>query len=140
ARGPAELLDLAEVGVAALAERGTPFPEAEADLAMARAEAARHRGEDASALWRTAADRYTALKQPYPAAYARFRLAEAAARDRRTRTEATTTAGAAYQEAGRLGAARLAADLEALARRSHLTLAGPPARRTRPASAAAARL
>src|SRR5262249_60112069 len=84
ARGPAELLDLAERGVAALAERGTPFPEAEADLALARAEAARHRGEDSVALWRAAADRYTPPPQPHPARDARFPVAEAPPRDPRT--------------------------------------------------------
>src|SRR5262249_58214349 len=84
ARGPAELLDLAERGVAALAERGTPFPEAEADLALARAEAARHRGEDPVALWRAAADRDTPLPPPHPPGYPRVPGAGGPARAPRT--------------------------------------------------------
>src|SRR5262249_59573827 len=107
--------------------RGTPFPEAEADLATARAEAARHDGRDTVPLWRAAADRYTALSEPYPAAYARFRLAEALAADRRARVAANAAAGAAHEEATRLGATRLAPDRPAPARPRHPTLTRPPA-------------
>src|SRR5262249_59212657 len=95
ARGPAELLDLAERGVAALAERGTPFPEAEADLALARAEAARHRGEDSVALWRAAADPYTALPPPHPPGHPRVPGAPALA-GRPRPAPAAATAPAAH--------------------------------------------
>src|SRR5262249_37453258 len=71
-----------------------------------------------------------------------FRLAEALAADRRGKAAANVAAGAAHQEATRLGATRLAADIRALARRCHLTLAltGRPAGRPEPVSEAERRL
>lgn len=129
---PGELLDLAEHGVAALAARGTPFPEAEADLASAQAEAARYRGELVPEAWREVARRFDALNQPFPAAYAQFRLAEALA-DLHKRPQAAKAAGTARDLATRLGAAGLVRDIDALVTQARLHLPDQP---TKPASAA----
>jgi DNA-binding CsgD family transcriptional regulator len=130
-----------------IAAEGVGGPVEAAELATAEAEYARATGserpaEDAAApsgrdggaadtpavLWARAADLWQALKRPYPAAYARWREAEAlmAARDRdgaaRAASEALTTAR-------RLGGVWLAEEVESLVARARLQLGdGAPAR------------
>ena len=74
------------------------------------------------------ADRFDALAEPYPAAYARLREAEALLTrggDRRTATERLAAAHATTVE---LAAQPLREDVEALARRARLSpLPAPPA-------------
>jgi DNA-binding CsgD family transcriptional regulator len=126
-RGAAEYLEAAVEAVAAQAGRGARSPEAEADLASARAEHARAQGTPAPGLWRDAASRYTELAEPYPRAYTRYRLAEALAGTVRTRLAAATEVEAALAEALQLGALPLAEEVEAFRRRGGLHAVRPPA-------------
>jgi ATP/maltotriose-dependent transcriptional regulator MalT len=100
----------------------------EAELAMAEAEYARAVGnapdaasDDGAGLWSRAAAGWEALGRPYPAAYARWREAEAlmSARDR---DGAVRAASDALATARRLGSAWLADEVESLAARARLTL------------------
>jgi DNA-binding CsgD family transcriptional regulator len=91
----------------ALAHRATAYAECD------RSDAAR---------WDEAAARWEALAEPYPAAYARLRQAEALLAARADRTQATTLLTAALATATALGAVPLREDGEALARRAHLRL------------------
>jgi DNA-binding CsgD family transcriptional regulator len=108
------------------------FPANGADAlayrALAQAERERAAGAPDAALWRAAADRFDALSEPYPAAYARLREAEALlARGggRRLATERLTTA---HARAVALAARPLREDVEALARRARIPpLPGPAA-------------
>ncbi len=121
---------LARVRVAA---EGAAGPLAAAELASAEAEYARTTGSDAAAPWAVAADSWEELKRPYPAAYARWREAEAlmTARDREG---AARAAADALATARRLGSAWLAEEVESLAARARLQLGEES-----PAAAAAAR-
>ena len=126
-RGAGEYLDLAEDALATQIGRGARSPEAAADLATGRAEHARAAGTPAPELWQDAVERYAALSEPYPQAYARYRLAESLAGAMRTRVAAATESETAHAEAVRLGAVPLAADIEAFRRRHSLHLVNPPA-------------
>jgi DNA-binding CsgD family transcriptional regulator len=92
-----------------------------AQLAIAVAEHARATGSDSAGLWRAAAASWDELSHPYPAAYARWREAEAlmASRDREG---ARRAASAALTAARRLGSAWLAEEVESLAARARLQL------------------
>jgi DNA-binding CsgD family transcriptional regulator len=85
--------------------------------------------------WQEAAARWGALAEPFPAAYARLRQAEALLAARTDRTHATTLLTAALATATALGAVPLREDIEALARRAHLRL-GVVGERPAPAEAA----
>ncbi|WP_275423832.1 helix-turn-helix transcriptional regulator, partial [Virgisporangium ochraceum] len=105
------------------------LPEAEAVRRQCLAEHSRVDATDpadTARLWEETADGWDALGRPYPAAYARWRRAEAAltARDQHSATEA---ARAAYDSAIRLVAVPLRTELESLARRSRLVLTEPVA-------------
>jgi ATP/maltotriose-dependent transcriptional regulator MalT len=129
-------------------------PVEEAELAMAEAEYARAvgsapdaagdgangavgnapdaAGDDGAGLWFRAAGAWEALGRPYPAAYARWREAEAlmSARDR---DGAVRAASDALATARRLGSAWLADEVESLAARARLTLGADAAPRARTA-------
>jgi DNA-binding CsgD family transcriptional regulator/tetratricopeptide (TPR) repeat protein len=92
-----------------------------AQLATAEAEYARATGAGPASLWATAAERWDGIGRPYPAAYARWREAEAlmAARDRDGAVRAAT---AALASARRLGSVWLAEEVESLAARARLQL------------------
>ena len=107
-------------------------PDAIAHLRLARAERARLAGDgepaaegpdlDRAAAWAAAVSAWDDLGEPYPAAYARLRQAEAlliAANDRRG---AAALLGSAHATAATLGAAPLREAIEALARRARLDL------------------
>jgi DNA-binding CsgD family transcriptional regulator len=105
-------------------------PVEEAELAMAEAEYARAVGTAPDAadddragagLWSRAAAAWEALGRPYPAAYARWREAEAlmSARDR---DGAVRAASDALATARRLGSAWLTEEVESLAARARLSL------------------
>ena len=96
-------------------------PSALAHRAVARAEAARAAGEDAGPEWALAATAWEAVGGRYPAAYARWREAEAVLRGGR-RAEAADTLRAAHVDAGDLGAALVREELEALARRARVDI------------------
>ncbi len=100
------------------------------------AEAERLAGTLPTDQWAVAATALAAVYQPYLAAYARFREAEARFADRTDRTGAERALRGAYEEARALGAAPLRRDIEALARRARIELAapGPPGGEPEPAA------
>ncbi|HEX8120391.1 MAG TPA: AAA family ATPase [Solirubrobacteraceae bacterium] len=119
----------------ALAEEGASSPDARERprvpvyLALTVAEAARARGESDPAAWAALAARWEELTDPYEAARARRREAEAhaGAGDRAAAQEA---AARAYETAQQLGARWLVDELDVLARRARLRLGDaeePPA-------------
>jgi DNA-binding CsgD family transcriptional regulator len=119
-----------------LAAMGTLAPEdALVSRAMARqcqAEHARLHGRADAACWARVAAGWDALGQPYPAAYARLRQAEALLAVTGSRAQAREVLNQAATAARQLGAAPLLREIELLARRSRLRLddpAGAPERR-----------
>jgi ATP/maltotriose-dependent transcriptional regulator MalT len=104
-----------------VAAEGAGGPVEAAELATAEAEYERATGTDPANLWAAAAESWEQLKRPYPAAYARWREAEAlmAARDR---DGAARAAVSALATARRLGSAWLAEEVESLAARARLQL------------------
>jgi ATP/maltotriose-dependent transcriptional regulator MalT len=133
ARAGAELL----ARLRQLAAAGTPEPETTAWVVVGEAELTRLEGRSDPERWAAAAAGWEALSQPYPAAYARWRQAEALLARRGSRAEATSALRPAHQTADRLAAAPLRREVEDLARRARIDLAGPRAG-TEPAPARAA--
>jgi DNA-binding CsgD family transcriptional regulator len=82
-------------------------------------------GADEAQAWADAADQWADLRQPYPAAYARFREAEAVLSSRARSARAATALREAYEVAVRLGAEPFRREIEDLAGRARLTLAAP---------------
>jgi DNA-binding CsgD family transcriptional regulator/tetratricopeptide (TPR) repeat protein len=107
----------------------TPWgPEFAAHLATCEAEWTRVVGESDPERWQSAVDAWDKAGQPYPAAYARWRLAEALL-VRMDRQEAERALGAAHAVSVRLGARPLRHELEQLARRGRIELdTGPDGR------------
>jgi DNA-binding CsgD family transcriptional regulator len=95
----------------------------DAFLAICAAEVSRAHREHAPALWQSAAVAWLALARPYPAAYARYRRAEAILASRGPRSEATADLRAAHGMATVLGALPLRGDIETLARQARIELA-----------------
>jgi len=106
---------------------GSPSPETDALLATCEAEWTRVEGTSDPGRWQAAADAWDKADQPYPGAYARWRLAEALLGARLDREQAVRAAREAHATAARLGAAPLRVQLEQLARRSRIDLAPKPA-------------
>ena len=107
-----------------------PPPKALALREQAHAELATpDRPDDAARGWAAAAASWTALADPYRAAYAQLRHAEALLALRGKRAEAAHALQRARRAAGDLGAALLTREIEALARRARLgmELAAPVA-------------
>jgi DNA-binding NarL/FixJ family response regulator len=100
-----------------------PLPETVAWLATAEADHARAHGRDNAQTWAGVVKEWDRIGQPYPAALARYRQADALLRERGDRGQAATAARTALQVADRLGAEPLAADLRRLAQRGRLDLA-----------------
>jgi DNA-binding CsgD family transcriptional regulator len=88
-------------------------------------ERARLEGRSDSILWQKAAAAWSALGQPYPAAYAQWRQAEALLASRTPRAQAEGPLRAAHAVAVRLGAAPLRRELESLAHRGRIRLEVP---------------
>ncbi len=106
----------------------TPWgPEFEAHLASSEAEWTRVVGEPDPDRWQTAVDAWDKTGQPYPAAYARWRLAETLLATREDRERAEQAMREAHATAVRLGARPLRLELEQLGRRSRVTLRGDAA-------------
>jgi DNA-binding CsgD family transcriptional regulator len=118
----AALLD--RLGQAAQGPAAAGLPELAAWQATARAEQARQHGRPDPAAWATAVAAWERLGQPYRAAYAGYRQAEAhlATGDR---DRAAAVLGRAAEVTGRLGARPLDGEIQALARRARLDLAPP---------------
>jgi DNA-binding CsgD family transcriptional regulator/tetratricopeptide (TPR) repeat protein len=91
---------------------------------MCRAELGRAQGASDPESWRDVAARWSALLNPYPAAYAQLRRAEAllAAPARRPPAEFAACLKAAATTARGMGAAPFLADIEAVAARGGITL------------------
>jgi DNA-binding NarL/FixJ family response regulator len=101
------------------------FPVTGADAlayrALAVAELVRADGAPDPAPWRVAADHFDALAEPYPAAYARLREAEALLTGGGDRRAAAERLAAAHAAAAALTAKPLLEEVEALARRGRIS-------------------
>jgi DNA-binding CsgD family transcriptional regulator len=111
-------------------------PTTRAYLATARAELARARGADAAEAWAAAARAWDAVAAVPLATYARWRRAEVLFLAGGERSAAADLLQGAYAVAARLGAAPLAGEIEALARRARVSVA--PEETTRAATEDAA--
>ncbi len=100
-----------------------PSSEATAALRTGRAELTRLTGSPDPDRWREAVTTWDAIGFPYAAAYARFRLAEAALATGRE-DEAERELRAAWDTANRLGARPLTDALDRIARRARVPLTG----------------
>jgi len=103
---------------------------------LAQAEWSRLEGRPDPEAWQQAAESWERAEQPYRAAYARFRRAEALLGVRAPRAQIQPVIAAAHQTAVRLGAAPLGREIELLAGRGRLHLEQPA--RPAPASQAPA--
>jgi DNA-binding CsgD family transcriptional regulator/tetratricopeptide (TPR) repeat protein len=121
--------------VGAAAEDGGPVEQAW--LRSAEAEHARANGKADSATHEAAAQAWEAVDRPYPAALMRWRAGEAlvAAGEREA---ATATLERAHAVAARLGAGWLRGEIEGLAARARLVLAGGDGAPAEPVAAAVA--
>jgi DNA-binding CsgD family transcriptional regulator len=99
--------------------------------ALVTAELVRATGEADVTAWQAAAETWQAAAEPYPLAYTLLRLAEAAA-VAGDRPAASRSVREAYALASRVGAAPIADEAAALARRSRLSLDKPDADAVRP--------
>jgi DNA-binding CsgD family transcriptional regulator len=104
---------------------------AEPYLALCDAEVTRLEGDSDPEAWARTATAFETLPQPYDAAYARYREAEALLAGRRDVRRTRSSLQAAWETATRLGARPLAAVVEGLAKRAgiELTREGAGARR-----------
>src|SRR5215213_6342989 len=99
-----------------------PTPRAGALAVLGEAELARLEGRGDPGPWAAAAAAWERLGEPYPAAYARWREAEALLLGGLPRERVEASLRAAHRTAGELGAAPLLAEIEGLARRGRLDL------------------
>jgi DNA-binding CsgD family transcriptional regulator len=105
-----------------VAERPVFTALSNAWVLLCEAEASRlHRDPDPDA-WAATAASWDTLSRPYPAAYARWREAEARLAARGDRATATATLRTANEAAERLGAEPLAREIASLAARARLNL------------------
>jgi DNA-binding CsgD family transcriptional regulator len=117
------LLD--RLGQAAAGPAGASIPALAAWQALGLAERTRQQGPSDPTAWAAAAAAWERLGQPYRAAYAGFRQAEAILASTGDRTSAATALRRAAAITGRLGARLLDTEVRALARRARLDLAPP---------------
>ena len=106
-------------------------PRVGAVAALCRGELGRIADSSDPATWDDAASAWMRLERPAPAAYARFRSAEATLRGRGDRATAATNVRSAHATAVKLDAAPLRDEIEALARHARIDLdvAAPQDRR-----------
>jgi DNA-binding CsgD family transcriptional regulator/tetratricopeptide (TPR) repeat protein len=124
---------LERLGQAAQGPAAAGLPELAAWHALGLAEQTGQHGRADPAAWAAAAAAWERLGQPYRAAYAWFRQAEALLAGHGDRDVAAAVLGRAAEVTGRLGARLLDGEVGALARRARLDLA-PPAGATAPAA------
>jgi hypothetical protein len=98
------------------------FPEVRAHGLAAHAELSRLADVPDPAAWVAASSAWEELGRPYDIAYARWRQAEALARRRGRRDEVADALARAHEAASQVGAARLLAEIERLARRSRIAI------------------
>ena len=113
---------LGVVRVYAVANLANFAPQTQAWFALSTAERGRASAASDSGAWAAAAQACRAVSMPYPEAYARWRLAEAALAGRGRRGEAAESLRAAAAIARRLGAKPLMREIELLARRARLEI------------------
>jgi DNA-binding CsgD family transcriptional regulator/tetratricopeptide (TPR) repeat protein len=99
-----------------------PTPPTRAYAAVGEAELARLAGRSDPSLWAAAAQAWEQLAEPYPAAYARWREAEALLLAGAGRERVEVSLRTAYATARALDAEPLCAEIEGLARRGRLSL------------------
>jgi DNA-binding CsgD family transcriptional regulator len=130
---PAEIAQRC-AGLAGIAARlGTPALPSRGYEALVAAERARADGAAEVAAWLAAVTAWQQAAEPYPLAYALLRLAEAHLAGG-ARTAAAEPVRQAHAIAGRIGAAPIAAEAAALARRARLSLGQSPVPRSAAAS------
>jgi DNA-binding CsgD family transcriptional regulator/tetratricopeptide (TPR) repeat protein len=115
------------------ADGAVPTPRTGAQVLLCQAELARLEGRGDPGPWAAAAAAWERLGEPYPAAYARRREAEALLLGGVARERVEASLRAAHRSAGELGAAPLLAEIEALARRGRLDLEPGPGSAPAPA-------
>jgi DNA-binding CsgD family transcriptional regulator len=108
-------------GIALYLDGGAP-PEALAFEALLRGECARARGRSETAAWEDAARRFGELSQPYRAAYAEMRAAEARALAGTPARQIAEQLRRAHAVALELGITPFRKEVESLARRTGITL------------------
>jgi DNA-binding CsgD family transcriptional regulator len=113
-----------------MGRRQVSFPEAAVEAAVAEAEFDRLAGRAAPGRWAEVAEGWERLARPYPAAYARWREAEARVAHRDAR--AADVLRQAHSVAEDLDARVLAEETAALARRARIDLTVPTAPPTPP--------
>jgi DNA-binding CsgD family transcriptional regulator len=115
----AQMLELADLAAAA----AVPVRAAVSGYVyLCDAEASRFSGRSDPQTWSLAAQTWTDLGHPYPACYARYRLAEALFGHRARAAGALEALAAAHEVATRLGAGPLLHEIELLARRAAVVL------------------
>ncbi|HEX8861127.1 MAG TPA: response regulator transcription factor, partial [Actinomycetes bacterium] len=102
-------------------------PTVEASLLTAEAEWSRVTGASDPGRWERSAEAWAAIGYPWVTAYARWRQAEALLTGGAPRPAAAEVLATAWTLAQGLGARRLAAEIDALARRARIDLAPPQA-------------
>jgi DNA-binding CsgD family transcriptional regulator len=107
---------------------------AEPHLALCEAEVTRLDGESDPEAWARAAEAFEASPQPYDAAYARYREAEALLAGRKDIRRTRSSLQAAWDTATRLEARPLVAVVEGLAKRAGIEVTQEPAGRARAAA------
>ena len=117
-----QLVQVIDEGRIALGEPGGRLGESlAAEMAHVEAEQQRLEAAATASGWRSVSDGWSRLGQPYPASYALWRGAQAAAPD--DREAAVSMLRAAHQIASRLGAKPLMAEMVTLARKLRVRLA-----------------
>ena len=99
-------------------------PHLALDVALGKAELSRLTGRSSATAWAGAAAAADELKHPHEAAYSRLRQAEALLLGRGSRAAAQAAAAEAHRISSELGAAPLQREIERMAARSRLDLAG----------------
>ena len=105
------------------ADAAAVMPDAAGWLAIAEAEHSRVAGRSSPERWQSAIAVWDELERPYPAAYCRWRHAEALLSAGSSRLEAAIPAREAHRIASDLGAQPLQRELALLARQARLDLA-----------------
>jgi DNA-binding CsgD family transcriptional regulator len=101
-------------------------PQSDAWAALCEAEWSRLEAPSDPDAWETAAATWERIGQPYAAAYARFRMAEALVASRIDRPRASTALNQVIAEATSLGAEPLREEADALARRARIVTGEAP--------------
>jgi DNA-binding CsgD family transcriptional regulator/tetratricopeptide (TPR) repeat protein len=117
-----DLVERAATRQAAIA----PDPRYVAMADLCRAEAGRVFAKTDPDKWTLVVERFETLGRPYPAAYGRYRLAEAILHARGVKADAASAASEAHATARALGAAPLLHDVELLARHARIDLGDAP--------------